>query len=732
MVQRHPVSDYSYLPSHYASTPQSATDLSKDDPMLKKIEALQALIKQQDDERIAREQAIVAAAATKKAKDEQEALQSAEVAAASAAAKAAAEKAAEEAAKTAKEESDKKLAEAEAAKAELEKKQKELEEAVAKAAPVPDMLKAPIKFKDAVGRKFSFPWHLCKTWKGMESLIKQAFLHVDVIGAHVQEGHYDLMGPEGEIILPQVWDIMIKPDWEVSMHMWPIPEAFKKGKKEEQPDDVVDAFMAQQLAQMAAGQVVSVEAVEPAKKPKKDGKKTKRNSIPPAPPAPPVVSGPSTAPPVETLQFNSREEYDLYLATGQLPPMIMDPVSKLPKPKPKPKRVSGIAAWMAGAPVKPARKDDGKLEPSASNNNNNRSHSPSSQSPHIIPVTSGNVLAKRRESTAESSWTSTSASSSPPAKFVVSVPEKKMKMGSGEEVMGRNDQSGLPTRDTFPGIGVRDMAGMQENAQATKTKAKKTGGEFSPNAKPEEKPQLTSVAAYTTAQLREASKEEDEKLGPSTSHQSAPYSTVSLQDHAYGPDAAEIPLPHSVADISHMPASLARRRSMLVDAQQEKRGNSSLDETQAHGYLGRSSDSDRSINYEPAEMSSVQSSSRPTWTSTVATSQALPMETYLCGPKPTTPIDTLLETRSIAGTLNLPDQDYHACGVAFARRLEIDLMPLLDSTALLDLCDGPLAELLQIFAKMLLPQDQTGDEARTFVFRKHRYVPTLLPYFFLR
>jgi hypothetical protein len=25
--------------------------------------------------------------------------------------------------------------------------------------------KATIKFKDAVGRKFSYPWHLCKTWK---------------------------------------------------------------------------------------------------------------------------------------------------------------------------------------------------------------------------------------------------------------------------------------------------------------------------------------------------------------------------------------------------------------------------------------------------------------------------------------------------------------------------------------------------------------------------------------
>lgn len=403
----------------------------QDDAMLKKIEALQALIKQQDDERIAREQAIVAAAAAKKAKEEAEALQSQEIAAASAAAKAAAEKAAEEAAKAAKEESDKKLAEAEAAKAELEKKQKELEEAVAKAAPIPDMLKAPIKFKDAVGRKFSFPWHLCKTWKGMENLIKQAFLHVDVIGGHVQEGHYDLMGPEGEIILPQVWDTMIKPDWEVSMHMWPIPETPKKEKKEkekkeEKPDDAaVDAFMAQQFANMAAGHVVNVEPAPEVKKSKKDGgKKAKRLSTPSVPPPPPAVAGPSAPPPVEQLVFNSQEEYGRYLATGQLPPMVvMDPPPEPTKPsKPKGKKISGIAAWMAGAPVKPAKKDDEKLETSASRNNSrNRSNSPSSQSLHIIPVTGGNALAKRRRSTAGSSWTSVSASSSPPAKAVAAA-----------------------------------------------------------------------------------------------------------------------------------------------------------------------------------------------------------------------------------------------------------------------------------------------------------------------
>ena len=58
----------------------------------------------------------------------------------------------------------------------------------------------------------------------MEELIKQAFLHVDIIGPHVHQGHYDLVGPDGEIILPQVWETMIQPDWNITMHMWPMPE----------------------------------------------------------------------------------------------------------------------------------------------------------------------------------------------------------------------------------------------------------------------------------------------------------------------------------------------------------------------------------------------------------------------------------------------------------------------------------------------------------------------------
>lgn len=56
----------------------------------------------------------------------------------------------------------------------------------------------------------------------MEELIKQAFLHVDVIGPHVQQGHYDLLGPDQEIILPQVWDRVIEPDSAITMVMWPM------------------------------------------------------------------------------------------------------------------------------------------------------------------------------------------------------------------------------------------------------------------------------------------------------------------------------------------------------------------------------------------------------------------------------------------------------------------------------------------------------------------------------
>ncbi|KAH6649516.1 hypothetical protein F5144DRAFT_607669 [Chaetomium tenue] len=93
-----------------------------------------------------------------------------------------------------------------------------------------------IKFKDAVGRKFSFPYHLVQTWAGTEKLIKEAFVHVDVIGPHVQEGRYDIIGPSGEIILPSVWEHVIQPGDAFTMHMWPLDKVQLQGAPHHTPE----------------------------------------------------------------------------------------------------------------------------------------------------------------------------------------------------------------------------------------------------------------------------------------------------------------------------------------------------------------------------------------------------------------------------------------------------------------------------------------------------------------
>lgn len=66
-------------------------------------------------------------------------------------------------------------------------------------------------------------------YQGIEELIKQAFLHVDIIGPHVAEGHYDLV-VSGEIVLPALWEKVVEPAMEVSMHMWPMPELLSPGQ----------------------------------------------------------------------------------------------------------------------------------------------------------------------------------------------------------------------------------------------------------------------------------------------------------------------------------------------------------------------------------------------------------------------------------------------------------------------------------------------------------------------
>lgn len=58
--------------------------------------------------------------------------------------------------------------------------------------------------------------------KRFAELIRQAFEHINFLGPHVSDGHYDILDPNGRVILPSVWDAVVEPGWEVSMHMWPM------------------------------------------------------------------------------------------------------------------------------------------------------------------------------------------------------------------------------------------------------------------------------------------------------------------------------------------------------------------------------------------------------------------------------------------------------------------------------------------------------------------------------
>ncbi|KAJ4857089.1 ARID/BRIGHT DNA binding domain-containing protein [Trichoderma breve] len=133
--------------------------------------------------------------------------------------------------------------EAENVAAQLKKTQQNIEEMVRKKEGTSKMAKllSPIKFTDAVGRRFNFPVHLCYTWQEMDHLIKQAFSQVDILGPRVQAGHYDLTGPDGNIILPSVWEETVEPGLHITMTMWLVDKGLLASiglkESEQSPDE---------------------------------------------------------------------------------------------------------------------------------------------------------------------------------------------------------------------------------------------------------------------------------------------------------------------------------------------------------------------------------------------------------------------------------------------------------------------------------------------------------------
>ena len=123
----------------------------------KRLAAEKARVAQLEAEKAAYEALVAQQAAEKRRKEE--------ISAAEKKARELAEATAAERAKKAKDESDKAISDAKKKADDLEKVKKALEDEAKRNKPDADEGKPPIRFKDALGRKFSFPWRICKTWK---------------------------------------------------------------------------------------------------------------------------------------------------------------------------------------------------------------------------------------------------------------------------------------------------------------------------------------------------------------------------------------------------------------------------------------------------------------------------------------------------------------------------------------------------------------------------------------
>ncbi len=54
----------------------------------------------------------------------------------------------------------------------------------------------------------------------MEGLVRRRFTPDDAVGSKVYKREYDLLSPNGEIILSETWQLLIRPGWIVGMRLW--------------------------------------------------------------------------------------------------------------------------------------------------------------------------------------------------------------------------------------------------------------------------------------------------------------------------------------------------------------------------------------------------------------------------------------------------------------------------------------------------------------------------------
>jgi len=76
-----------------------------------------------------------------------------------------------------------------------------------------------IHLTSASGRQYRFPLENCQIWESLQSLIKLAHRNSEALN-DIENNHYDLINPEGIVILPQVWELSVRPGWKIRVQPW--------------------------------------------------------------------------------------------------------------------------------------------------------------------------------------------------------------------------------------------------------------------------------------------------------------------------------------------------------------------------------------------------------------------------------------------------------------------------------------------------------------------------------
>ncbi|KAL8993869.1 MAG: hypothetical protein Q9169_006024 [Polycauliona sp. 2 TL-2023] len=78
-----------------------------------------------------------------------------------------------------------------------------------------------ITVKDSLSRTHIFPLEMCKTWTGICKLLTEAYRSNESMRSMVAGGHYHLLTPNGEIILPKVWHAIVSPGLALTLQLRP-------------------------------------------------------------------------------------------------------------------------------------------------------------------------------------------------------------------------------------------------------------------------------------------------------------------------------------------------------------------------------------------------------------------------------------------------------------------------------------------------------------------------------